>query len=382
MVQIDTTIPKANVFRFEIFWVEQPGFFELVQHTWNTEVRASNSATKISTKFKLLRKALKSWSKSISKINKLIEQSNEVLSDLDKLEEQRPLVIQEANFRTILRKHILELLKSKQEYWRKRYTVRWTKFGDENTKFFHAAATERFRQNTITSLEDQDGRIVVDHFQKAALLLDSFKARMGHTSRPQMLYNLEEMIDTHDGLEHSSVSFSNEEIDNVVRQMPIDKAPGPDGFNGLFFKKCWHIIKEDVYQLCNDFFSGNISLQAINSSFITLIPKNSNPVTPNDFRPISLLNSILKLITKLMADRLQTIIITLIHQNQYGFIQIWTIQDCLAWSFEYIYQCQQSKRELVILKLDFEKAFDTIEHDTFLKMMEKIGFNGTWISWV
>jgi retron-type reverse transcriptase len=83
-----------------------------------------------------------------------------------------------------------------------------------------------------------------------------------------------------------------------------------------------------------------------------------------------------------MADRLQTIIITLIHQNQYGFIQIWTIQDCLAWSFEYIYQCQQSKRELVILKLDFEKAFDTIEHDTFLKMMEKIGFNGTWISWV
>jgi hypothetical protein len=77
--------------------------------------------------------------------------------------------------------------------------------------------------------------------------------------------------------------------------MPIDKAPGPDGFNGLFFKKCWHIIKEDVYQLCNDFFSGNISLQAINSSFITLIPKNSNPVTPNDFRPISLLNSILKI---------------------------------------------------------------------------------------
>jgi hypothetical protein len=103
------------------------------------------------------------------------------------------------------------------------------------------------------------------------------------------------MIDTHDGLEHSSVSFSNEEIDNVVRQMPIDKAPGPDGFNGLFFKKCWHIIKEDVYQLCNDFFSENISLQAINSSFITLIPKNSNPVTPNDFRPISLLNSILKI---------------------------------------------------------------------------------------
>jgi hypothetical protein len=51
-----------------------------------------------------------------------------------------------------------------------------------------------------------------------------------------MLYNLEEMIDTHDGREHISVPFSNEEIDNVVRQMPIDKALGPDGFNGLFLR--------------------------------------------------------------------------------------------------------------------------------------------------
>ena len=90
--------------------------------------------------------------------------------------------------------------------------------------------------------------------------------------------------------------------------LPSDKAPGPDGFNGLFFKKCWHIIKEDIYQLCNDFFSGRISLQAINNSFITLVPKNQNPTTPNDFKPISLLNSVLKLITKLMVDRLQALI--------------------------------------------------------------------------
>jgi retron-type reverse transcriptase len=128
-----------------------------------------------------------------------------------------------------------------------------------------------------------------------------------------------------------------------------------------------------------------VSLQAINSSFITLIPKNSNQVTPNDFRPISLLNSILKLITKLMADRLQAIIIPLIHTNQYGFIKTRTIQDCLAWTF--VHQCQQSKRELVILKLDFEKAFDTIEHGTVMEMMQKMdlmklglsGFIGFWI---
>lgn len=74
MVQIKTEIPKANVFRFENFWVEQEGFFDLVRDTWNTEVRSSNSITKVVAKFKLLRKALKKWSKSISKMNNLIKQ--------------------------------------------------------------------------------------------------------------------------------------------------------------------------------------------------------------------------------------------------------------------------------------------------------------------
>jgi hypothetical protein len=139
---------------------------------------------------------------------------------------------------------------------------------------------------------------------------------MGSSNNPEMQYNLEELVRNHEGLDQVSAPFSKEEIDNVVRQMPVDKAPGPDGFNWMFFKKCWHIIREDIYQICNDFFSGKLSLQAINSSFITLIPKSSNPISPNDFRPISLLNTILKLITKLMAERLQARIIPLIHKNQ------------------------------------------------------------------
>ncbi|KAG2639909.1 hypothetical protein PVAP13_2KG050716 [Panicum virgatum] len=151
-VQIDTMIPKANVFRFENFWVDQPDFMNLVKSTWDSEIRATNSVTKLTAKLKMLRKVLKKWSKGISKINNLIQQCNEVLSVLDKLEEQMTLFIRESNFRTILKKHILSLLKFKHEYWRKRYTIRWTKFGDESTKFFHVAATERYRQNTITSL--------------------------------------------------------------------------------------------------------------------------------------------------------------------------------------------------------------------------------------
>jgi hypothetical protein len=119
--------------------------------------------------------------------------------------------------------------------------------------------------------------------------------------------------------------------------MSCDKAPSPDGFNGMFIKKCWPIIRNDIYDMCMDFFNGVVHLQAINNSFITLVPKVICPTMINKFRPISLINCIVKIITKLLGDRLQSVIISLVHQNQYGLIKMRTIQDCLAWTFEYIH---------------------------------------------
>jgi hypothetical protein len=68
-------------------------------------------------------------------------------------------------------------------------------------------------------------------------------------------------------------------------------------------------------------------------------------------------------------------IIPLVNKNQYGFIKARTIQYCLAWAFEYIHQCHHSKREILILKLDFTKAFDMIEYKAILQMMEQLGFS-------
>jgi hypothetical protein len=147
-------------------------------------------------------------------------------------------------------------------------------------------------------------------------------------------------------------------------------------------KKCWPIIFEDFSDLCLAFYNKEVCLQNINVSYITLIPKIDNPDAVTDYRPISLLNSSIKLITKLLANRLQVVIFQLIHQNQYVFNKSRSIQDCLAWSFEYLHLCHQSRKELVILKLDFEKAFDKIEHEVITLMMRQKGLPERWIDWI
>jgi hypothetical protein len=113
-----------------------------------------------------------------------------------------------------------------------------------------------------------------------------------------------------------------------------------------------------------------------------LIPKISNPSKVSDFRALSLLNSSINLITKLLANRLPKVILQVIHQNQYEFLKNRSIQDCLAWSFGYLHISHKSKKQLVLLKLDFEKAFDKVEHEVIVHVMAHKGFPHKWIQWI
>ena len=288
----------------------------------------------------------------------------------------------EANFRKVVKQHYEKLIKCQYQYWKKRCTVRWMKLGEENSKFFHAMATERYRRNSISSLLLPDGHVVTDHDQMASVAWECYKQRMGTSQGIQMRFNLSAMFQKVDNLQSLVADFSVKEMDDLIKCMPVDKAPGPDGFNGMFLKRCWGIVKNDFYSLAAAFHQQSIQLENINSSFITLVPKKPSPEQINDYRPISLTNTCLKFLTKMVADRLQGRILECIHKNQYGFIKGKSIHDCLAWSFEYIYQCKLSKKPIVLLKLDFEKAFDSIEHEAIYQVLRHLGFPEKFIYWV
>lgn len=130
-----------------------------------------------------------------------------------------------------------------------------------------------------------------------------------------MLFDLSSLMQEHPNLNWLEDQFTANEIDEVVKMLPNDKCPGPDGFTNEFIKKCWYTVKNDFYDLCWAFQNNNACLQSINTSFITLVPKNQSPTSISNYRSISLLNSSMKLITKLLANRLQTTITSLVHKN-------------------------------------------------------------------
>ncbi|KAG8065839.1 hypothetical protein GUJ93_ZPchr0004g39316 [Zizania palustris] len=273
IIQIGSNIHRSHIFRFENIWTALPGFLESVKHSWDQEVQHSNPAQRIATKFSRLQRCLRRRSRPIHSMNKHLDNCHTVLLFLDSGEDYRPLSFEEHNFRIILRATIGHLLQLISHYWKQFYTVRWTKFGDENTRFFHAAATDRLRHNTISSIARPDGYVAQSQEDKADLLLDSFLGRMGFSTVPPMHFNISELISPYHHLEPLCNPFSQKEIDSIIQNMPSSKAPGPDGFNGYFYKTCWSVIKHDIYSICHAFFHHQIDLRQINNSYIALIPK-------------------------------------------------------------------------------------------------------------
>ena len=137
----------------------------------------------------------------------------------------------------MIKDQLAKLLHSKNIYVKKRYTVNRILFGDECTKFFHAMATVSYRKNSISQLQNENGVMISDHEGKVALLWTAYRNRMGVTLSPEMRFDLERLIQVNFDFSSLILPISNEEIDRIVKLMPSDKAPGPDGFNGCFLKK-------------------------------------------------------------------------------------------------------------------------------------------------
>ena len=109
--------------------------------------------------------------------------------------------------------------------------------------------------------------------------------------------------------------FSKEEVVKVLYEMEGDKALGLNGFIMAFFQKCWSVVEIDVMAFFDHFHRSSEFEQSLNASFLSLIPKKNNALNIKNFRPINLVGSVYKLLSKVLANKLRRVLDKLISQS-------------------------------------------------------------------
>ncbi|GJV15281.1 F-box domain containing protein [Tanacetum coccineum] len=143
----------------------------------------------------------------------------------------------------------------------------------------------------------------------------------------------------------------------VTQTLTFKKEEGPDTDQGFFPPGC-------------------------NSNFIALIPKIHDAKVIKDFRPISLIGSIYKIIAKILANRLCTVIPLLINEVQTAFVADRQILDGPFILNELFSWCKHKKKKAMIFKIDFEKAFDSVRWDYLDDILKSFGFGDKWRRWI
>ena len=289
-------------------------------------------------------------------------------------------------------KHCRRFSVSLQQLWeasnafesllRQKSRERWLKQGDCNSAYFHKVINFRRSYNSLHGILIA-GVWVHDPIAVKNEAVSFFQNRFTemHNIRPTL-----------DGVNFSSINqrqreiliapFSDQEIKDAVWSCGGEKCPGPDGFNFNFIKEFWEVVKSDFRRFVDEFHVHGCFPKGSNASFLALIPKINHPQTFDDYRPISLIGCMYKVIAKLLANRLKLVISALIDERQTSFIKERHILHGTLILNEVIEEACRCKKPVMVFKVDFEKAYDSVSWSFLDYMLQRMGFCPKWRQWI
>jgi len=340
---------------------------------------------RIQIKLKRFKQFFKGWgfNRQGEQRKKKLALQEELLS-LELLEETQDLDLTQLQKKLEVHRQILEILTEEELYWCKRAHSTWLLEGDNNTEFFHRVANGRKRKHTIMSLMDGDNVIEGDS-DLIAHATDYYKTLFGPAARKSFplnegLWEDGEKVSEKDNVELVK-PFSEIEIKEALLQMEKNKAAGPDKIPADFYQHCWDIIK-DVLEMFAEFHAGILDVSRMNYGIITLLHKIQDAEKIQQFRLICLLNCIYKWITKVLTLRLENIAEKLILVNQTAFMKRRDIINGIMALHEILHETKKNNEVGIVLKLDFEKAYDKVCWEFLFDCLKIRGFCEKWCSWI
>ncbi|GKC41585.1 RNA-directed DNA polymerase, eukaryota [Tanacetum coccineum] len=260
--------------------------------------------------------------------------------------------------------------------------IKWSIEGDENSKYFHGILNKKRNQTAIRGIL-AEGVWIDDPNSVKNEFLSHFKERFDRPCSSRLILDMTYPnrlnLDQIDDLERN---VTKEEIKRAVWDCGTDKSPGPDGFTFGFYRRYWDIMEKDVVDAVSFFFTEGMFPKGRNASFIALIPKMQDAKVVKDFRPISLIGSLYKIIAKILANCLVMVLGDLVSEVQSAFIANRQILDGPFILNELIQWCKSKKKQTMIFKIDFEKAYDSVRWDYLDDVLEKFGFGSKWRGWI
>ncbi|GJS39467.1 RNA-directed DNA polymerase, eukaryota [Tanacetum coccineum] len=284
-------------FWFFHYWLEVEGFENFVNEVWHeTPVDSSNAVINLMNKLKYLKKKIRVWNgmRHSSKNRKHVLKQE--LADLE-------MVIDKGDASAT-----------------QKAKIKWAIEGDENSNYYHGILNKKRNRLSIRGVL-VDGNWVESPDVVKNEFLTHFKKRF---ERPQKVRPILNMVFPHQLNSMQQLDLeaevSNEEIKKAVWDCGIDKSSGPDGFTFGFYRRFWGLIEQEVVAAVKYFFQYGRIPKGCNSSFIALIPKILDAKMVKDFRPISLIGSLYKIIAKILANRLVMVLGDIVNEVQSAFV--------------------------------------------------------------
>ncbi|KAI0522554.1 hypothetical protein KFK09_004934 [Dendrobium nobile] len=355
---------KKNI-KFEDTWRSYPAARSIVYHSWKTNDFGDHSDI-LQRKTSRTLKALFFWSKSKCKNLRILKE--ELKKDILELQNKEAVGVDWTHEDLLLlRSKVHELnvtLNRLATWWNQRAKARWHEDGDINSKMFHNFATARRSGNRVVQIKDVHNNTQEEDAEIEKVFVHFFEAKCQSrtcelTGWPVVSEN--QKLSQRDAADLCS-EFTLAELQASVFQQGNNRSPGMDGVTSSFYKCYWDIVWKTLWEAIKSFLNSGQMSRNWKDTLIVLIAKIKSPLTPSNYRPISLCQTNYKIAVTILVNILKKCISKLITEEQMAFMPGRSIYEhcLLAQEIFHKFKISKNKKGLMALKLDMEQAYDSM----------------------
>ena len=268
---------------------------------------------------------------------------------------------------------------------RVRSRAEWVEKGENNIQYFEQLLKSNKKKTVIRELYDKESKIISNK-NVILKIIRAFYEKLYSTEKRNIddassfFNNIPRLSD--ESRELCEGKVTKDECYKMLKEMKNNKSPGNDGFTVEFYCTFWLDVGDILVGVLNEAFNRGVMSNSQKQGVITLIEKEGkNAMYVKNYRPITLLNVDYKILSKVLAKRIKEVLGEIIHHDQVGYIKDRNIGEAVRLIDDMFFNTLNQNNGY-LAAADFEKAFDSVDHDFLYRVLEMFGFGISFCSWV